>query len=50
VATLTGDQGFAVYPFLWAEGPPIGERARSAVPMAEVYGFQMQAVEQLGKR
>jgi len=39
VATLTGDQGFLVYPFLVAAGPPIAERSRSPVPVAEIYGL-----------
>ncbi len=39
IASLTGDQGILVYPFLVAAGPPIGDRSRSAVPMAELYGL-----------
>jgi hypothetical protein len=37
VEQLRGDQGFTLYPFLWAEGPPIGERHRGVVPMAELF-------------
>jgi hypothetical protein len=47
VASLTGDQGFAVYPFLWAEGSSIAERSRSVVPMAELFAFHLHALDQL---
>lgn len=33
---LPGDRAINVYPFLWAEGPPVGERSRRAVPLWEV--------------
>ncbi len=39
IASLTGDQGVLVYPFLVAAGPPIADRSRSPVPMAELYGL-----------
>ncbi len=34
---LRGDQGILVYPFLWAEGPPVEERARGVVPLLELW-------------
>ncbi len=36
VAALSGDQGFSIYPPLWAKGPPTGERSRRPVPMREL--------------
>ncbi|HVS38366.1 MAG TPA: DUF2625 domain-containing protein [Gemmataceae bacterium] len=47
VSNLPGDQGFGVWPPLWAEGPPISERRRGSVPMAELYGMN---VEELSKK
>ncbi len=47
VARLAGDQAFSIYPFLWAEGPPIEERARKAVPMAEVFELQFDILRQM---
>ncbi|MDD9944202.1 MAG: DUF2625 family protein [Myxococcales bacterium] len=37
VAKLGGSQGFTIYPFLWAEGPPVGERTRGAAPIEELW-------------
>lgn len=48
VGALSGDQGLSVYPFLFAEGPPIHERSRKAVPMSELFDFQLEARQQLG--
>jgi hypothetical protein len=45
---LRGDQTFCVYPFLWAEGPPIDERVRKAVPSAEMWHLSMKFREELG--
>lgn len=39
VAELGGDQGISVYPFLFADGPPIGSRQRAVVPIHELYGL-----------
>jgi hypothetical protein len=50
VSTLAGDQAFSIYPFLWAEGPPIGERSRKAVPMAELFELQFDIQRQLAER
>ena len=43
VATLTGDQGLLVYPFLSAAGPPVADRSRGPVPMAELYHLLVDA-------
>ena len=42
VQALEGDRAFSFYPFLWAEGPPIDERTRVAVPVAELLGIARQ--------
>ena len=39
-SALAGDQAFSIYPFLWAEGPPIEKRSRKAVPLAELFDLQ----------
>jgi hypothetical protein len=44
---LAGDRGFLVYPFLWAAGPPIAERHRAAVPLAELWAMGGAAARQL---
>ncbi len=36
---LTADQAFSFYPFLWAQGPPLSERSRRAVPIEELWGL-----------
>jgi hypothetical protein len=48
VSALPGDEAFSIYPFLWAEGPPVGERSRRAVPMAELFSLQFEIQRQLG--
>lgn len=47
VKELTGDQVLSVYPFLWAEGPPIGERDKRPVDVAEYYSLQADIQRQL---
>jgi hypothetical protein len=37
---LNGDQAFCIYPFLWAEGPSIGERYRGTMPICESWELQ----------
>jgi hypothetical protein len=37
VSALPGDQGFCIYPPLCTQGPPVAERHRGAVPLAELY-------------
>jgi hypothetical protein len=48
VAMLAGDQAFSIYPFLWAQGPPVEERDRRPVPMAELFGVQFDIQRRLG--
>jgi hypothetical protein len=37
--SINGDQAISVYPFLCAEGPPIGERDRRPIPISELYSL-----------
>lgn len=37
VAAIAGDRALSIYPFLWAQGPSIGERARAPVPVDEAW-------------
>lgn len=39
VRKLGGDQCIGIYPPLWTEGPPPGERHRGVVPLAEAYSM-----------
>ena len=41
VSSIRGDQALFIFPPLWAEGPPIGERKRDAMSVAEIYGLQI---------
>lgn len=47
VAKLSGDQGFLIYPFLFAEGPPVDQRERKPVPIAELYALSLKFGEQV---
>jgi hypothetical protein len=47
VKQLSGDQAIGIYPFLWAMGPPIKERHRGAVPVAEQWALQLDLQRQL---
>ncbi len=38
---VRGDQAFSIYPFLSCSGPPIAERSRRAVSVAEIYDLQV---------
>ena len=38
---LGGGQAFSIAPFLWTEGPPIGERSRRAVPVGELWDLHV---------
>lgn len=49
VAALDGDQAFAIYPFLWAEGPEIGQRMRRPAPITEIYALALDMRRQLGE-
>lgn len=44
----SGDQGFSFYPFLFADGGPMGDRARRVVPMRELWTLQWNLADQLG--
>lgn len=50
VKHLNGDQVISIYPFLWAQGPPIHERHRGVVPVAEQWALQMDLKRQLAER
>ena len=47
-AQLTGDRAFHFVPPLWAKGPPIGERDRRDVPVAELLGLLRHFGEAFG--
>lgn len=47
VSALAGDQAFSILPFLWAKGPPVEERSRKAVPIAELFDLQFDIRRQL---
>jgi Protein of unknown function DUF2625 len=48
VASLPGDRGILVYPFLWArEGGPVEKRHRGVVPMVELWSAQMDLRSQM---
>jgi hypothetical protein len=47
VASLPGDLGLSVYPFLWAKGPIIADRSRRAVPLTELWDLQQDIQRQL---
>lgn len=42
VARLDGDHALSVYPFLWAEGPPIAQRSRKPVSVGELFRLAME--------
>jgi len=47
IAHLPGDRALSILPFLWAEGPPIADRSRRAVPIAELWDLQQDLRQQL---
>lgn len=47
VKGLSGDQVINIYPFLWTEGPPIEERQRRPVPVAEQWALQLELQRKL---
>jgi hypothetical protein len=47
VEALSGDRTINVVPPLWAKGPPLAERSRRPVPVAEQYAFQFDMRRQL---
>lgn len=50
IESLGGDRAYSVYPFLWAEGPAIGERSRRDIPIDELWGLNtVEFPKQLGR-
>jgi Protein of unknown function DUF2625 len=50
VASLGGEQAVSIYPFLFAEGPPVSERSRRPVPIEELWGLHaIELPRQLGR-
>lgn len=47
VAALTGDQCLSFYPFLWADGEPLASRARTVVPVEEMFRLSMDLARQM---
>lgn len=47
IADLSGDRALTVYPFLFASGPAIAERARRPVPIAELWNLQQELRQQI---
>ena len=47
IADLPGDRALSVYPFIWAEGPPIADRSRRPVPIAELWDLQQDMRRQM---
>lgn len=47
VSALAGDQVISIYPFLWAEGPPVKDRSRKVAPIAEIVDLQFDMQRQL---
>lgn len=51
VSELSGDRAFSIIPFLFTEGPPVGERSRRPVPIEELWGlYAIELPRQLGMR
>ena len=48
-ARLSGDQGIAIYPFLWAKGEPVAGRSRRTVPMRELWALHRDVARQLNE-
>ena len=48
IREVSGDRGFSVYPFLWAEGPSIAERSRRPVPISELWSLHQKVRTELG--
>ncbi|MBL8724060.1 MAG: DUF2625 family protein [Planctomycetes bacterium] len=50
VQQMPGDRAFSIYPFPFAEGPPVGERSRRPVPLEELWGlYVVDLPKQLGR-
>jgi hypothetical protein len=48
VSKVEGDRAYSIAPPLWAEGPPLAERDRRAVPVTELWSLQQEIGRQLG--
>ncbi|MFB9328273.1 DUF2625 family protein [Paenibacillus aurantiacus] len=48
VLQIESDAGFLIYPFLWAEGEELEKRARSIVPIEELWKINQEYREKLG--
>jgi len=49
VSIITGDQGFSIYPPLWAEGGPINQRDRRVISLQQLVEANMAIAVQLAK-
>lgn len=49
VEGLRGDRCILIYPFPWAEGPPLEERQRKIVPLEELWAVQAEMQKMLLK-
>jgi hypothetical protein len=47
VKGLPGDRGFLFVPFLWTKVDSLESRSRGPVPIAELYGLQLDIARQL---
>lgn len=50
VKSLPGDKGFSFVPFLWTKADSLESRSRRPVPIAELYGLQLDFARQLDRR
>ncbi|MFC4812914.1 DUF2625 family protein [Paenibacillus sp. GCM10023250] len=48
IQEMAGDKGVLIYPYLWAEGQPVSNRARSIVPIEELWDINWANKEKLG--
>ncbi len=50
ISLLHGDQGYSMYPFLWAKTDvSIAERSRRAVPMIELWNLGQDLAQKLNQ-
>ena len=47
VAQLSADEVIGIFPFLFVDGPPLKDRSRRAIPVAEQYDLQFDIQRQL---
>ena len=41
MGTVGGDQALSIYPPFWADGPPVGQRSRGPISIAEIYDLHV---------